>query len=54
MSKEIEKNTCRFCESTYKVIYNYEESSGSPRFCCFCGEESYDEEEDTTKDDEEE
>lgn len=54
MSKEIEKKTCPFCESNYKLIYNYEETSGSPRFCAFCGEEAYDEDALELNEDEEE
>ena len=39
---------------TRQVKGKKKKSSGSPRFCCFCGEESYDKEEDTVKDDEDE
>lgn len=45
MSKEVEKIKCKFCESEYKVLYNYEETQGNPRFCSFCGEECFDDEE---------
>jgi transposase-like protein len=44
MTKEVQKITCNFCESSYKVLYNYEETQGQPRFCSFCGEECFDEE----------
>lgn len=36
-SKEIEINTCRECESTYKLVYDNSEASGFPKFCPFCG-----------------
>ena len=45
MSKEVEKIVCNFCESTYKLLYNYEETQGSPRFCSFCGEECFNDDE---------
>lgn len=45
MSKEVEKKTCGYCESTYKILYDYEETTGSPRYCPYCGEECYDDEE---------
>jgi len=41
MSKEVEKVACPVCESEYKVIYNYEDANGIPRYCAFCGEEAY-------------
>lgn len=43
MSKEVEKIKCNYCESKYKVLYDYEETQGQPRFCSFCGEECFDE-----------
>ena len=43
MTKEVEKKVCHFCESSYKLMYDYELTNGHPRFCAFCGEESYDE-----------
>jgi hypothetical protein len=45
MTKEVQKITCNFCESSYKVLYDYEETQGQPRFCSFCGEECFDEDE---------
>ena len=44
MSKEVEKVTCNYCESVYKLLYDYDETQGHPRFCPFCGEECYDDE----------
>ena len=44
MTKEIEKVTCNYCESVYKLLYDYEETQGSARYCPFCGEECYDDE----------
>ena len=41
MTKQINKTTCVYCESVYKVIYDEEETNGQPRFCPFCGEEPY-------------
>jgi hypothetical protein len=43
--KEVDKVTCNYCESSYKVLYDYEETQGQPRFCSFCGEECFDEDE---------
>jgi hypothetical protein len=43
MTKEVEKIKCNYCESSYKVLYDYEETQGQPRFCSFCGEECFDE-----------
>lgn len=45
MSKEVETKECPYCESKYRLIYNPSEASGLPKFCTFCGEESYDEDE---------
>lgn len=42
MTKEVDKIKCNYCESTYKVLYDYEETQGQPRFCSFCGEECFD------------
>ncbi len=43
MTKEVQKIVCSYCESSYKVLYDYEETQGPPRFCCMCGEECFDE-----------
>jgi hypothetical protein len=40
--KEVEKVLCNYCESSYKVIYDYEETQGKVRFCSFCGSECFD------------
>lgn len=45
MTKEIEKKTCHFCESNYKLIFDVEETTGQPRCCPFCGEDCYDDDE---------
>ena len=45
MGKEVEKIKCNYCESSYKVLYDYEETQGQPRFCSFCGEECFNEDE---------
>ena len=44
MSKSVENRTCFFCESAYKLSYTLDETSGHPKFCPFCSEETYDEE----------
>ena len=54
MSKEVETKECPYCESKYKLIYNPSESSGLPKFCTFCGEEAYDEDEVDFEEDEDE
>lgn len=43
MSKEIDKITCTYCESTYKLSYSLDETSGFPKFCPFCANENYEE-----------
>ena len=42
--KEVEKHTCQYCESTYKILYSLDETSGQPKFCPICGSETYDNE----------
>lgn len=37
MSKEIENKVCAECESTYRIVYNLEDTSGFTKFCPFCG-----------------
>lgn len=44
MSKEVEKKTCPHCESSYKLVYDLDSTSGYPKFCPFCSDEIYDEE----------
>ena len=51
--KEIEKRTCQYCESTYKILYSLDETSGQPKFCPICGSETYDDEDMKYGDDEE-
>lgn len=38
MSKEVENKLCSFCESTYKLSYNLDDTSGYSKYCPFCGE----------------
>ena len=45
MSKSVENMTCNFCESSYKLSYTLDETSGHPKFCPFCSEETYNDEE---------
>jgi len=45
-NKEVEKKECNYCESNYKLIFDLDETSGHPKFCPFCGEENYDDEDD--------
>ena len=54
MTKEVEKIKCNYCESSYKVLYDYEETQGQPRFCSFCGEECFNEDEVDFEDDDNE
>lgn len=42
MPKEVEKHTCPYCESSYKILYDLEETNGHCRFCPFCASETYD------------
>ena len=52
MTKEVEKISCNYCESSYKVLYDYEETQGQPRFCAFCGEECFNDEDEVDFDEE--
>jgi hypothetical protein len=45
MSKEVEKKTCVNCESSYKLIYDLDTTSGYPKWCPFCTAEIYNEDE---------
>jgi len=38
MSKEIETIICEVCESSYKLVYDLNETSGYAKFCPFCQE----------------
>lgn len=53
MSKQIENKTCKSCDSVYRLVYDLSETSGYPKFCPFCGEEAYDDEEIDEDEDEE-
>jgi hypothetical protein len=53
MSNEIEKVYCECCESQYKIVYQPENASGLPKFCCFCGSELFDNSDDSFEDDKE-
>lgn len=44
MSKEVESLDCICCESQFKLVYDLNNTSGFPKFCCFCGEALEDEE----------
>ena len=52
MTKEIETKECNFCESHYKLSYNLETTSGHPKFCPFCGEDTYEDEDEFDDEDE--
>lgn len=43
MSKEVEKKVCQQCESSYKLLFDLDSTSGYPKFCPFCGCDTYDE-----------
>lgn len=45
MSKRTENVICPACDSEYKVTYNDLSVSGLPKFCMFCSEELYFEDE---------
>lgn len=42
MGREIDKLTCDFCESEYKLMYDLDETNGHPKFCPFCGSDVVD------------
>ena len=44
MTKIVDKKTCMYCESTYKLAFTLDETSGFAKFCPFCAAENYDEE----------
>jgi len=48
MSKEIENKECTECESSYRLVYNLDDTSGYPKFCPFCCVEIYKDEEEQT------
>jgi hypothetical protein len=52
MSKEIESIVCEVCESSYKIVYDLNQTSGWAKFCPFCSE--IPEQEKTKIDDDEE
>lgn len=52
--KEKLTKICKTCESSYKLLYNDEEVNSLPKFCPFCGEEDYDEDDEDLWNDEEE
>jgi hypothetical protein len=41
MSKEVENHICEYCESEFKLVFVTDEVSGLPKFCPFCGEETF-------------
>ena len=44
VDKEIENKECSECSSSFRLVYNLDDTSGYPKFCCFCGCEMYDNE----------
>ena len=46
MSKEVETHMCNFCESSFKLTYILENTSGFSKFCPFCGTEVFDDNDD--------
>ena len=52
MSKEIENKECTECDSVFKLIYELDKTSGFPKFCPFCGGETYDEDLEIVEEDE--
>ena len=43
MSKEVKKCECLYCESSYKLMFDLNTTSGYPKFCSFCSEPLYEE-----------
>lgn len=43
--REVENKECKECESFFRIVFDPAETSGYPKFCCFCGGELYSEEE---------
>ena len=41
--REVENKECKECESFFRIVFDPAETSGYPKFCCFCGGELYDE-----------
>ena len=41
MSREILNHTCEYCESSFKLSYDDNDISSLPKFCPFCGEETF-------------
>lgn len=39
-SKEVKKHECLYCDSTYKLMYDLNNTSGYPKFCPFCENEN--------------
>ncbi len=46
MGREINKLTCDFCESDYKLMYDLDDTNGHPKFCPFCGTDVVEDDED--------
>lgn len=49
MTKEIDNKTCECCESSYRLVYDPNNTSGYAKFCPFCGSEIYDDEDSEIK-----
>jgi hypothetical protein len=52
MAREVEKVYCQCCESEYKILYEPENTSGLAKFCCFCGDEVFDQDDENSESDE--
>lgn len=51
MSREVNKITCSICESSYKLVFDLDETSGYPKVCPFCASEIYADEDQEEEDD---
>jgi hypothetical protein len=51
MPKEVEKKLCETCDSEYKIVFDLNNTSGFPKFCCFCGEAMEERDEDDYEED---
>jgi len=54
MSKEVDKHTCQYCDSSYRLIFDLHNTQGHPKFCPFCSEETYGQDDDLVLEDDEE
>ena len=35
--REVENKDCKECESYFRIVFDPADTSGYPKFCCFCG-----------------